>query len=345
MSRTHLILDGLDDPLRGQQLSVRWSQAGFDNAVDVAGQSAWLSRKSGHADSQAPLTETEVDRAADIARGFGLEPRDRVGETFVADNSLDALRQRMAYEYKSRLATALVFGLPGLVLHYFGGYLAGAATEPRDMLYPWLLQLLLVGWACLAAGWPILWQGVLSLIHLRSTSDLLVSLTLLAAAAPSAIGLSAILFGAQPFFDLAGPTFHAAVYLLCLATAQRWLAYRRIEALAGKAMLMPRRFNRLAAAWLALSAVVMIVGGWRTGLAMAMLLPPLAALGAINPWNPGWSALLPTFAFAGLMLLDPVVGDATLAGVRIEVAAGFGLLQTLVMHLGWRKIGIHRTKL
>ena len=55
----------------------------------------------------AQLGEADVDRAAAIARRFGIEVRDRVGTTFKADNDLAALHGHMAYEYKSRLATRL----------------------------------------------------------------------------------------------------------------------------------------------------------------------------------------------------------------------------------------------
>ena len=339
MNRTHVILDGLGDPSLGQELSQRWAEAGFDNAVDVAGQSAWVALKEAGDEPAPPLTEAEADRAAGIARIVALEIRDRVGESFNPANDLGRLYERMEYEYRSRLATALMFGLPGLVLHYLAPVLAsGGGAHVQGMFFPWLFEALLIGWTCIAAAWPILFQGGLALITLRATPDLLTSLIVLAAYVPSLVGVLGMIAGFEPFFGTAGPTFHAAGFAVILAVAQRWLVYRRIERLRGRGMLMLVRFSQLVGAWIIGAGVLWLVAGWRMSLAFALLLPPMASLGAINPWNPGWASMLPTFAFALLVVLDPKVSDYALTNVRIEVAAGFALLQTLVMAAGWRRI-------
>jgi len=345
MIRTHVILDGLQDPVAGRALSARWSEAGFDNAVDIAGQCAWLSLGvdigAGGCVEDA-LTESDVDRAAAMGREFGVELRDRVGKTFQAKNELASLRGQMVYEYKSRFATAVVFGLPALGLHYMAPVLAGGGGEARWMAYPWLLELLLVGWSCLAAGWPILWQGMVALVHLRATGDLLVMLTIGVAFVPSAVGGLSLVVTGEPWFGAplegGGPAFHAAVLALMLAVGGRWLVYRFADRLSGRANLMLAGFGRLIVAWLGVSAVVMVMVGWEWGLAFAMLMPSFISLGAINHWSPGWSVVLPVVAFGGLFLGGEGVVGLSLEGVQIEAAAGFGLMMTLVLAVGWSRL-------
>ncbi|MCE9590226.1 MAG: hypothetical protein K8S99_06850 [Planctomycetes bacterium] len=341
MARTHLILDGLQDPLMAQRLSATWSEYGFDNAVDVAGQCGWVARGK-KAESHAALTETEVDRAAAIARLFGVEVRDRVGATFIPENDLAALRKQAAYEYKSRTATALVFGLPALLLHYVSPILApGSGSITRSMAYPWLFEFLLVGWACLAAGWPILWQGMLAAIGLRMTGDLLTSLIVLAAFVPSALGLGSMAWRPLPWFDMAqtGPMFHAAMLVMFLAVLQRWLVHRLSEKLSGRATLMMPGFGRFAFLWLVTSVVVgCVTRNWSMGLAVAMLLPPLISLGAINRWSPGWSMALPVAGFAMFLVMAPRWIGRSAAGVEIETAAGFQLVMIGVMAAGWGRL-------
>ncbi len=348
MRRTHIILDGLQDPLAGQALSAAWAGAGFHNVVDVAGQCAWLAPGGGalnENDEGGVLTEGDVDRAAAIARRFGLEIRDRAGKTFQPDNDLASLHERMAYEYKSRFATAVVFVLPALAMHYAGPWLAGGATGARDMLYPWLFELLLVGWACIAAGWPILWQGVLSLVNRRGTGDLLTSLIVVAAFVPSALGVVTLIATGRTWLGASGsgvpgdgPAFHAAGVAIALAVLGRWLAYRVIANLSGKANVMLLRFGRLIVLWIAASAVVAFLMGWHWGLAFGLLLPPLASLGAINPWSPGWSAVLPVAAFSVVFLLGPGAMRVSLESVQTETAAGFALIMTLFFNAGWRRL-------
>jgi hypothetical protein len=289
----------------------------------------------------AALTEVDVGRVAGIARRFGLEPRDRVGEAFRADNDLAALRNRMVYEYKSRFATAVVFGLPALGLHYLGPLLAGGGQSSGAMVYPWLLEMLLTGWACVAAGWPILWQGALSLRYLRATGDLLTTTIVVGAFVPSAVGVLSLAAVDRPWFRAewagGGPAFHAVVFALWVAVLQRWLAHAAGDRLSGRSGLMIAGFGRLVGVWLLLSAAVGAAGGWRWGLSLAMLLPPLASLGAIHPWAPGWSAVLPVFGFAVVLLLGPGALGLQLAGVQVEVAGGFAAIMVAVFAVGWAR--------
>lgn len=365
MACTYVILDGLQDPGSGRALSTRWAQAGLANVVDVSGQCAWLwlgdeenksadnviDNASQGTDQGACLTESDMARAAAIARTFGLEIRDRVGQAFIADNDLAALRGRVTYEYKSRLATALVFGLPALALHYLGPLLAsGGGQNARAMLYPWLFELLLVAWAAVAAGWPILWQGVLSAVRFRMTGDLLTMLIVAAAFVPSAVGVLLMLAGYEPWFGApvgggaggtggagGGPAFHAAMVAILLAIWQRWLAHRSADRLSGKVNLMLTGYGWLVGGWIVFSVMVAVVGGWRWGIAMGLLLPPMISLGAINLASGGWSMVLPVFAFAGFFLIGPGALGQSLAGIEIETAGGFGLIMSFVFALGWKR--------
>lgn len=325
---THLILDGLQDLDHAAALSRRWMNAGYANTVDPAGQGATLARRDG-----GPLTEADVARAAGVARGFGVELRDRLGTSWTPVDDPAQFRGRMAYEYKSRFATAVVFGLPALALRELGPWLAGGAQGPRDLLYPWLFEMLLVGWACLAAGWPILWNAGLAALHLRATPDLLTGLIVLAAWCPSAVGTLWLISGDT---WLAQPRFDAALWAVLLATLQRWLAYRFADRLAGRAMLMVGRLSRLVAFWLVLASVAAIWQGWTVGLATALLLPPMIGVGAIHPLTPGLSMTLPVLGFAGLLLLGPAALQLPVGDRIILIAAGFGLIMTAVFALGWR---------
>ncbi|MCC7192970.1 MAG: hypothetical protein IT444_09345 [Phycisphaeraceae bacterium] len=335
MTRTYVILDSLQDAALGKRLSAAWFKVGLVNAVDVTGQYAWLEpdARSGFTE----LKEVHIDGAAAIARGFGIELRDRAGSTYRPDNDLAAMRRQIAYEYKSRFATALVFGLPALALHYAAPVLAGGGDDPRSMVYPWIFELILVGWACLAAGWPILWQGALAAIHLRSTADLLTTLIVLASFFPSAVGLFSMGLRERPVLIAThGPLFYAAVIAIILATLQRWLVHRVTDHLSGRVTYLPIGWDRLVALWIAVAVAVMVLVGWRWGIALALVFPPMLGLGAVNRWSPGWSLVLPVIAFAGLMLASQRILQIRIDDISIEVAASFVLMMSMMFVIGWR---------
>ncbi len=341
-TRTHVLFDGLADPALGHRLSRAWADAGLDNAVDVSGQCAWLARTGSDADEPTgQLTEAHIKRAASIARCLGVEIRDRVSNTFVANNTLEALRSRACSEYRHRLAVLLMFGLPALALHYGGPFLTGGA-DSRRMALPWLLELLLIGWACIAAGWPILWQGALAVRGLRGSADMLTSLIMLASFSPSLVGVLAMAFGGEPHFGAAPahtPMGHASILALGIALTQRWLGHRAGPRLSGHTNLMLRGFDRLVGLWVLLMAAVWVMADWRWALSIGMLLPPCLSLGAVNRWSPGWSTALPVLAFTAFVLLGPEALDLNVQGVQVEIAAGFGLIMTAVFACAWGRVG------
>lgn len=352
MPKTHVILDALQDPAMGRELSARWAKAGIVNTLDVAGQCATLETPDDDA-----AAEGVVARAAAIARAFGVELRDRAGATFVAANELPALRKSTTYEYRLRLASALVYGLPALAIHYAAPYLAGgSASNPRGMLYPWLFEMLLAGWVLIAAGWPILWQGVLSLVHLRITADLFTTVLVAASFIPSAIVVLTMPFVDEPLAlpRAAGGTgvmFQATVLAVTLAVAQRWRAHGDSAALSGGGARLPRRLGVLLGATLIVAGLVGwfgdtasptaidhdgAIGGWRGALAVLLVLPPMIGLGGVNRWSPGASIVLPVIGFGLFLLLGGRGFRLESHGMEIEIAGSFQAMMTLVLAWGWR---------
>jgi len=353
--QTHVILDGIQDPKLAGELSAKWVDAGFANAVDPAGQCAWLAplKPDGEDGDAEPLTEQQIKHAAAIARVFGLEIRERIGTEFKADNDLHALRDHVTKDYRRSCAQGLMFGLPALILHYVAPYLAaGGGADPGPMFIPWVIELLLVGWMIWAAGWAILWQGVVSIVHLRATADAMTLLLVLIAFVPSAVAVLIMPVVADPWFGVpqqgGGPWFHVAAMLILLAVLQRWLVHRSAGGLAGKANLMIGSFHRMIGLWLIASVVIFISIGTRSGwqsaglwvLAIGLAFPPMASIGAIHPLTPGPSMILPVFAFAALMLFGGASASTLgfdIESVRIEIGALFCLMMTAVFFLGWRR--------
>lgn len=400
MLRTHVIIDGLQDPILARDLSARWLEAGFRNAVDIAGQAGWLERDTSEIgengeidgvdgdegvgaddgdgdgpkhsgrvenetlDEQADaaifdraLNEGDVARAGAIARAFGVEIRDRAGNSFVAANDPEALREQMVYEYRTRFAQSLVFGMPAIALHYLGPVLAvGGGESAGNMLYPWLIQMVLVGWALWAGGLPILWQGVMSAIHLRATADLLTTFITFAAFIPSVLGMVAVIFGYEPWFGTpvgqggesltspAGPAFHIAMFAIMLALFQRWRLYKQTDRLSGRASLMMPRFNRLCGMWLVAVIITMVLAGWQVALGFGLVMPALLSVGGINRWSPGWSMALPVIAIAPLYLFGHRLIDMDINSVRVEGAVAFQLMMACVFAIGWSRWKVRNTE-
>ncbi len=339
MPRTFVILDGLGDPQLGRALSAKWAEVGIINSVDVAGQWASLATPS-----EMALDESQIELAAAIARTFGIDLRDREGKQYAPQNDLDGLRSRTKREYRSRLATAVVFGAPAVALHYAAPLLAGADASPRGLLYPWLIEMLLVGWLCLAGGYPILWQGALSLRYLRATPDLLTLLIVAGAFVPSAIGWLSLLFADEPW--IRESLLHVAALAIVLALLQRRILHGSVSGIGGRADVMIPNLGRLIRLWLVVALGAFLFSGLSAivGLAAALLLPPMIGHGAINRYSPGASMVLPVFAFAAVLLLGPRVLGVEIGEVAIEVAVGFQLIMVAVMAVGWRRFDLDASK-
>lgn len=335
MTRTHVILDGLQDPAIAKRLSVVWYDHGFANAVDPAGQCAWIepSKESG----KDALSADDMELAAVLARQFGLEPRERVGSEFQAANDLALLREKITHEYKSRFATALVYGLPALALHYFAPVLAGSG-DTRSMVYPWLFEMILAAWVCVSAGWPIIWQGVAALIRLRLTGDALVTLLIVASWLPSALGLASIAFAQEPWLSHGGrePLFHATVMCVTLAALQRWLAHAAAARLSGRGAFLIPRFGRFIGLALLGAIAACVTRSWSWGVSVMLLVPPMLAMGAVSRLAPGWSAALPVAGFGVFVWFAPTAWGLQTHGREVEIAAAFQLLIVLVMNRAWR---------
>src|SRR5690606_13895450 len=90
-------------------------------------------------ETEGPVDEALSDEVARLVRHHGYEPRDRVSSSFIASVTSEQLRARLAFEWTSRFATALVFLLPAIALHYLTPALA---TGGR--LIPHLIEAALV---------------------------------------------------------------------------------------------------------------------------------------------------------------------------------------------------------
>lgn len=327
----------MQDPLLGQDLSARWADAGLLNRIDVAGQSAELWR----ADDES-INEENIQLAAGIARAYGVEIRDRIGINFQPDNDLDELQKRIAGEYRQCFAQAIMFGLPALVVHYLAPILSGGPTDDGSykMIYPWLIEMVLVGWLLRVSAWSILWQAAMSLIHVRATGDLFTGFVIIATFVASAIGVIMSPFIDNSFVALDGTLFHVAVVTTIIVTAQRCAAHGLARQLGGHSQMMLRNYGRLIRIWLIACLLAWLLKDYRWALGFALLLPPMMSFGAIAPRG-GASAILPIFGFAVFLLIaeKPALKfDVDVNAVVIEIAFAFSVMMTLVFIAGWKRI-------
>ncbi len=288
------------------------------------------------------LTEEDVDLAGRIARAYGIEIRDRVGNGFEAKNDGDRMWCRAEMEYKYRVANVLVYGLPVVGLHYLDDLLW------MKLFYPWLTGLLLVGWAIFGGGWPLVWNGISSALHLRLTGDLLTGGLILWAYLGSFYGVVEMLWRDDGWFGVDGsrgqPMLLAVFLLLLSGTWGRWLVYKNIKRLAGWGDLIVRGFGYWAGAWLLVSLIGGYFMGWEFGLGFGLILPGVGGLGGINGLTPGVSSLLGVLGF-GLFylfggewvgqLVGADVGVDLLEGMRVEVGGCFGLLMLWIYGKQW----------
>lgn len=140
------------------------------------------------------------------------------------DDTLDAMLARpidqRLREYKYRFAQAVVFGLPVLVLQYFGDSLGG----PEARKWVGLFQALLAGWVMYVGAAGMLFEGIL-LLRRRLTLELLVALLavgLYLAGIPAVV--QALVVHDAPRHAV---WFHLSVMLVVLWTGIQWFRLSR----------------------------------------------------------------------------------------------------------------------
>lgn len=134
-------------------------------------------------------------------------------------NAIDELlarppEQRLR-EYKYRCAQAVVFGLPVVVLQYFGAALGG----PEAPRYVVVLQALLAGWVIYVGAAGMLLEGWLRFERCRRVGgDFLIAVAAVLAYVASLVFAAALLIGRAGTL----PFFHAPVILIAVWTGFRW---------------------------------------------------------------------------------------------------------------------------
>jgi len=304
-------LDGLGSPAVAGRLSGRvHDETGLATRCDPAALRLDVETPDGR-----PLTEDDADSVIAVARPCGLEPRDRVGTSFVAGLEPERLRQRIAHEWSSRFATGLVFLLPALVLHALLPRLTGGG--PRYV--PFGIEALLVGWSAIAAAWPVLYQMLLAIVFRRVTPDLHAGLPIVIAFVVGII--DTVRHAPETAFDI-------AAWCILAVGWQRTVIWRTLPRRAGHAHLMAPSEPLLAASLVVALLVAPFDG--RAAAAMILAVPSGLACLSVNRLSPGLAATLPSIGFAGLLLLSPLVMPEAWTAHRLEAAFAFNVLVTTV---------------
>ena len=309
------LMDGLGDPAQAQALSgAVFRELALPARADPAGM--WL-----EVESPGPMTEAIADQVALLAHRQGLDLRDRIGSDFSPRVTESELVKRLSFEWTSRLATALVFLVPALFLHYLTPRLATGG-----LLIPRFLEAVLVGWSLIAATWPVLYQAALALASLRMTPDLYAAALMLIAFAH---GLFAWILSAQ------SASFFVTAYAILALALQRMLLWRTEPRRAGHAHLMLPT-SRLLGFILLLGCALMpfdIAG------AFAFLLAAPAMMGAlsVNRLLPGFLTPFPILMFAFLLATAPwfmpALGAPGPVLGRVEAAFAFCVVISLLLGL------------
>jgi hypothetical protein len=129
-------------------------------------------------------------------------------------------------EFKYRFAQSLVFGLPVLVLQWFGHSLGGAPGE-ADRWVP-LLQALLAGWVAYVAATGMLVEGVLAVWAGKITitlADAVVALFAILLYLFSVISVLGIFIHGELLYRPL--LFHFVVLILLLWCGVRWVSMKR----------------------------------------------------------------------------------------------------------------------
>ncbi len=301
------MIDGMGDPGVAQSLTRDIKELlDLPARCDPAGM--WL-----EVESEEPIDEAWTDRIIEVARLQGLELRDRVGSSFVANVSRDALRNRMQSEWRTRFATSLVFLLPALLLHYLTPYLASSSTY-----LPNGIELVLVGWTIVAATWPILYQGLVSATAFRMTPDLYQSFLI----------VMTFLIGAWQVITGSSDTMLYITSFAVISIAfQRRALWNHVDRLDGHAHLM-LPFARILLIVLIAASVVSVFDRLG-GVSMMLAVPAMMGALAINQlaYPTGW--VIPVLMFVVWLGISPMIlPDRFEMEFRVEAAFLFTILLT-----------------
>lgn len=300
------MLDGIGDPATARGLTKALHEHHEMTArSDPAGM--WLEIESDEA-----VTENTADEVVEVARTWGIEPRDRVSGSFIATATAEQLRDRLKHEWLSRWATSLVFLLPAIVLHVLTPALAqGTRYIPHG------IEATLVGWTIVAAAWPIVYQGLLGIVSFRMTPDLF----------STAIIVPTFMFGLwQTVTGWDDTVFHVTAYAIIATTWQRAVVWRRVEARAEHAHLMLPATRPMMIVLVAAFMLVWIDA--TSAMAIMIAFPTMIGVLSVNRVQPGNMALFPVIAFVGLLILSPWIFGESLAVRRVEAAFIFNLAMT-----------------
>jgi hypothetical protein len=140
-----------------------------------------------------------------------------MGEIAPLESILARPLEQKLREYKYRCAQALIFGLPVIVLQYFGHSLGGTPREASRWIA--ILQALLAGWVTYIAAAGMLFEGLV-LLSQGIRADLIVAAIAIAFYLFSAISTLGVFIKGQPFFSPL--LFHWTVIILAAWCAIRW---------------------------------------------------------------------------------------------------------------------------
>jgi len=268
-------------------------------------------------EGQQVIDEAFADKVVEAARHWGIEPRDRVGSSFVSTISADVLRKRLESEWRSRLATGLVFLLPAMLIHYLKPILAGATNY-----VPNGIEAVLVGWVIVASGWPILYQMMVSVFSFRMTPDLFQGTLIL-------VSFFAGVWATVT--DQAETTFHITAFAVLSMALQRMVVWRNAARSAGQGHLM-LPFSSVLMVLFVGSIIVMCLFDFAGGLSMMLAVPAMLGLLAINRLAHPVTWVVPVILFVALVEVGAIVfadSEVMMAG-RVEGAFGFVVLITVL---------------
>lgn len=305
------ILDGLGAPAFAGKITRHIKdELGLFSRCDPAGM--WL-----EIETQDPVTENIANAVCNVVSKFGLLPRDRVGTSFVPSVNIKQLQKRILFEWKGRWATALVFLLPALILHY-----ATPLLSLGSRYIPHSLEALLVGWSIIAALWPVMYQGVLSLRYKIISPDLLGMLIIVIL---FIIGIIQTVMGANETL------FHAVSYAVISISFQRMIIWRKVENLNGQYhRMISSQYFLLFIYFLAVTALIF---DYRSSISILLATPLMLSYLAINKLSTPLGTFIPILLFTIFLAISTTFIKEPLLIMQYEAAFIFNICITIIYGL------------